>query len=99
MICFSIYTPALLNCIGLICDIAGAWLVAWEVVKQFKGKRFAPLPIQKINMDAEEQDGLVTDFPEYTLFEKKKYTAMKWGLALLTFGFLLQITANIMQVF
>ncbi len=89
---------ALLTFLGLIFDIIGAWLVAWEVVRQYRGNRYSPLPIQKINMDAEEQDGLIKDHPLYTFYEMKKYRRMFCGLIFLTLGFILQIIPNFRQL-
>ena len=84
--------------IGLIFDIIGAFLVSWEVVRQYKGKRFAPLPIQKIDINAEEQDDLINDHPLYIFYEMKKYKRMVWGLVFLTLGFGLQMLPNIIQI-
>ena len=30
---------AIVNTVGLLLDIAGAWFVAWEVVNKFKGQK------------------------------------------------------------
>lgn len=96
--CIQYFSP-LTASIGMIFDIIGVWLVAWEVVRQYRGKRFAPLPIQKINPDAEEQDNLINEHPLYTLHEAIKYRYMTWGLAFLTIGFGLQILPNVCQIF
>ncbi len=79
----------IINSAGLICDVIGAWLVAWEVVKQFHGSKFHSLPLAHI-------PGVppVTENPKYAEYEKQKYYKMKIGLAFLTFGFLLQLLSN-----
>ena len=81
----------LLNTLGILCDIVGAWLVAWEVVRQYRGKRF--------QAGGRPDDLFFGPHPvrETEAFEKwelQKLTRMKWGLAFLTVGFLLQIAAT-----
>ncbi len=95
--CIQHFNP-LATSIGILFDIIGAWLVAWEVIRQYKGKKFAPLPIGMINPDAEEQDGLIKPHPLYETFEANKYRRMKWGLGFLTLGFVLQILPNLFQI-
>ena len=94
-ICWIFPNSTSTNSIGLVLDIVGAWLVAWEVVRQYRGKRsqssdtpvvgvvggFAPAPE-------------VTETPEYVAWEKRKYLLMKLGLLFLTLGFVLQIVSN-----
>jgi hypothetical protein len=87
----SLTDPKLVNSIGLIFDITGAWFVGWEVVQQYKGKR-QDLPSERdsngcITLDIEET-------PEYTQWEKRKYLKMKWGLGLITFGFVMQFIST-----
>jgi len=89
--------PLYLNSIGLICDIAGAWLVAWEVVRQYNGKKaffgyFSKPDNPKVHAPE------VRESPEYKAYESLKYSRMKWGLGFLTFGFLLQILSNCIQI-
>ena len=69
---------------GLVLDIIGAWFVAWEVVRQFKGKMI-PTPAES------PLAGSTEPTPEYQEWEKRKYQRMKIGLFFLTAGFLLQI--------
>jgi len=81
----------LVTTLGLLCDIAGAWLVAWEVVRQYRGKRFEA-------GGREEDPGWgphpVRETEAFQTWELQKLTRMKWGLAFLTVGFLLQIVAT-----
>lgn len=88
-----------LNTIGLICDIFGAWFVAWEVVKQFQSKRYDVSEISFVpeNMGPGKQDQRVTETQDYQGWERRKYRRMKLGLGLLTVGFLLQILATWMR--
>lgn len=83
---------AIINSLGLICDIVGAWLVAWEVVREYQGKRhevsagfvFSDFAVgQKVN-----------ETKEFADWERGKYLKMKIGLGFLTAGFLLQIASN-----
>lgn len=86
----------LLNIIGLVCDIAGAVLVASEVVSQFQGERFKPgLGIEQNRIYEPLSPEETTD---YRNWELRKYTSMKFGLGLLLLGFSLQICANVMQM-
>ncbi len=82
--------PKILNSVGLFMDIIGAWLIAWEVYRQFKGKKYSkapPLPPPRAAGVARESD-------QYKRWGKKKYFRMAIGLGLLTIGFLLQIISN-----
>lgn len=81
----------LANTTGLIAGLVGAWLVGWEVVQQFQGKKY--------KMDAIETDdmGLATNIPdsdEFKAWECSKYLKMKIGLGCLTFGFIVQLVAT-----
>jgi len=80
-------TPKIINSIGLLFDIAGAWLVAWEVVNQYKQRQYKTQFFDDIGNDLEKE-------PNYEQWENNKYFKMRLGLALLTLGFLLQITSN-----
>lgn len=92
----------LINSVGLICDIVGACLVAWEIVYQFKDERFKPIiqpsPINSFR-NAESRNPIIftpqaEETENYKKWECKKYRKMKLGLVMLTIGFLLQITSN-----
>ncbi len=86
----------LLNITGLLCDIGGAFLVASEVVRQFRG--------QKFNQSAGFSFGDFVSNPPpqetdaYKRWDVLKQRSMKWGLGLLVFGFVLQVVANAMQI-
>lgn len=79
----------IINSAGLICDLIGAWLVAWEVVKQYHGSKLSPRP-------GPQFPGVspVSENSKYRKYEKQKYFKMKIGLGFLTIGFILQILSN-----
>ncbi len=77
----------IINAIGLFLDIIGAWLVAIEVLYQFKGKKLS-------GENATWDDPASEETTEYKSWEKSKYIKMKFGLAFLTIGFSLQILSN-----
>ena len=89
---------ALLTSVGLALDIAGAWLVAWEVVRQFQGARLQVRGgvVRRDHLGSIEgqipvvvgQEAAETE--EFKAWESRKYSRMKLGLALLTIGFVLQ---------
>lgn len=82
-----------INSAGLVLDIVGAFLVASEVVRQYRGKKY------------EEPQGFVISKPfitglevketaEYAGWEVRRYRSMKCGLVCLTTGFLFQIVST-----
>jgi uncharacterized membrane protein len=74
--------------IGLILDIFGAFLVASEVVKQFKGNMHSAFPtIDSLGDPPRKSE-------EFILWEHIKFKRMKLGLLLLTVGFILQIVGT-----
>ncbi len=80
--------PVHVNTLGLVFDILGAWLVAIEVVNQFRGKKYENDPTW---------DGIGKppwDTDEYKKWELSKYKLMWIGLICLTVGFSLQIASN-----
>jgi hypothetical protein len=77
--------------IGLIFDIIGAWLVACEVVVQYKGERFISPQTTVADMTDTSKLPEATEHPQYKLYEIKKYQKMKYGLAFLTIGFIIQM--------
>ncbi len=83
-------TGKIINSVGLVFDMFGAWLVAWEVVMQYKGKKYA-------NHDSSHSVGGIfedrspTDTSEFRKYEQEKYKYMQIGLALLLLGFGLQL--------
>ncbi|HDY86992.1 MAG TPA: hypothetical protein ENH82_02620 [bacterium] len=84
-------TYKIVNSVGLFLDIIGAWFIAFEVVKQYKGQKFF--------VEAQTWDDTFgkypEELPEYTAWEKSKYIKMWIGLFLLTIGFSLQIYSNL----
>jgi hypothetical protein len=87
----------LINIVGICCDIVGAFFVATEVVRQFRGAKYKHGPAYPPSI------GPVAPPPpketeEFTAWDLAKYRNMKIGLAFLLLGFALQILANLLQV-
>ena len=80
-------TPQIITTSGLICDIVGAWLVAIEVVRVFRG----PTTIDIGDSGAINGGFIPKPNPEYEKHESKKRCIMTFGLFFLTAGFVLQI--------
>lgn len=84
-------TYKIVNSVGLFLDIIGAWFIAFEVVKQYKGEKFF--------VEAQTYDDTIGKYPEetpgFTAWEKSKYIKMWIGLSLLTIGFSLQICTGL----
>ena len=78
--------PAIVTTAGLVCDIVGALLVANEVVRVFSG----PTTIDIGNNDQWKGETNFVQNPAFEVHEEKKRRYMKWGLALLIIGFVLQ---------
>ena len=75
----------LLNIAGSICDIIGAFFVATEVVRQFRGEKYMPGPAHPPSI------GPVAPPPpreteHFKAWDLAKYRNMKIGLAFLVFG-------------
>ncbi len=83
----------IINSVGLVFDMFGAWLVAWEVIKQYKGKKYASHDSSH-SVGGINEDRSPTDTPEFKKHEHEKYRYMKIGLIFLLFGFGLQIVSN-----
>lgn len=79
----------IINSIGLISDVIGAWLVAWEVVKQYRGSKLFSPPMPRIPGVSP-----VAENPKFRKYEQQKYLKMKIGLGFLTAGFTLQLLSN-----
>lgn len=79
-------TAAIISTIGLFCDIVGAFLVAIEVVRVFRGSTTIDFG------DAGTLNGgtFLAPNPEFEAHEKRKHRTMKIGLAFLVVGFVLQ---------
>jgi len=80
--------PKTINSIGLLFDILGAWFVAIEVVRKFKGEKYEKDP------SLYAADKPPYDSAEYKKWESSKFIFMWLGLAFLTIGFILQISSN-----
>lgn len=85
------------NLVGLLFDMIGAWLVAWEVVKQYNGPKYEPKNIPSRNIQSTARPE-VTEHPDYKTSETNKYRKMKWGLGCLTTGFIIQMLPNVCQI-
>ena len=93
--CILHFRP-LTTCLALLFDIIGACFVSWEVVNQYKGKRFKDVNVGELDIDSTSED-IVKEHPDYKFYETTKYYKMKWGLYFLTIGFVLQIVPNVLQ--
>jgi len=62
--CIQNFNP-LITTIGLIFDLIGAWLVAWEIVQQYKGEKFAPVDIANLNIDSTAEDIVKDEMGHY----------------------------------
>lgn len=82
---FSLLAP-IVTCIGLVCDIVGALLVANEVVRVFRG----PATIDVGDAGCFNGSTRLVPNPEFEEHENRKRHIMKWGLGLLLGGFFLQ---------
>ena len=87
----------LINIVGIVCDIVGAFFVASEVVRQFHGNKYKGSSTMSFDSSISSNPP-PTETEEYKLWDRRKYRNMKIGLALLTFGFALQVLANAMQI-
>jgi hypothetical protein len=82
--------PYFINIIGIFCDIIGALLVAYEVSKKFRGKKFYKIsPPQFGNWEPRSPE---TD--EFIKYNSSKEWWMAVGLGFLLAGFLLQIIST-----
>ena len=85
-------TIPLLNVVGIAFDIIGAFLVASEVVRQFRGKQYR----DQFTFDRDVAFAPV-ETDQYKTWAHLKSRAMQFGLACLVLGFLLQMIANVLQ--
>ena len=83
--------PIHINTIGLIFDIVGAWFVAIEVVRKFRGEKY------EIDPTLYGADKPPWDSKEYKKWESSKFKFMWFGLICLTIGFGLQISSNYLR--
>ena len=77
----------IINSLGLLFDIAGAILVAIDIVEPFKGREFP-------NMGELTDTSDIKKTPECRLNEKRNYQCMFIGLVFLIIGFVLQIVST-----
>ena len=88
---------ALANMIGIVMDIFGAYFIAYEVVRRYRGEKY------ESGIGSGPIGGVPTnDAPNETLyfqaFERRRFRNMTLGLVLLTVGFALQFLANAAQL-
>jgi hypothetical protein len=83
----------LINIIGILMDICGAFLVATEVVDKFQGSQFG----SSFSFDSSIQLR-PRQTKEFKVWTATKEWRMKLGLLLLTIGFTLQLIANVFQL-
>ena len=93
----SLNAIALANMIGIAMDIFGAYFVAYEVVRRYRGEKY------ESGIGSGPIGGVPTnDAPIETLdfqaFERRRFRNMTLGMALLTVGFTLQFLANAAQL-
>ncbi len=82
----------LVNILGIILDIAGAFLVATEVISKFRGMQYGSV----MTFGSVSPAPPLTD--EYKKWARRRERKMTLGLVLLTVGFSLQAFANILQI-
>jgi hypothetical protein len=87
----NLCTPQWINTFGISFDIIGAWLVAYEIVKQYNGKKY------RDDVTIDELDEPVRETSQYQQWEIKKYKWMWYGLISLTIGFVFQIASTWMK--
>lgn len=83
----------LLNSLGLLFDMIGAVLVAFELVRQFKGNQMS------VGQTINSMHNPPIKTPEFKKWEVRKYRYMAVGLAFLLLGFSLQLVANWVSCF
>lgn len=88
---------ALANMCGIAMDIAGAYFVAYEVVRRFHGEKY------ESGIGSGPIGGVPTVDPPiesiaFSEFERRRFRNMKLGMVLLTVGFALQFLANAAQL-
>ena len=82
----------LIASLGLVSEAIGALLVAFEVVQQFKEKKFEidqSLVFTKTSVEGQR----INETMKYKKWEEAKYRLMKIGLVFLLLGLSLQLIA------
>jgi hypothetical protein len=87
----------LTNMLGIALDIAGAYLVAYEVVRRFEGEKYESA-IGSGPIDGVPTIDAPTETKAFQQFESRRFRRMQLGLILLTIGFALQFIANAVQL-
>jgi hypothetical protein len=86
----------IINSIGLVCDIVGAWIIAYEIYCQFTDNKFGRPRYQN---SEDNQRYPPPESNKYKIWEVNKIKKMKTGLIILTIGFVLQIASNWVDYF
>ena len=80
-----------LNSVGLVSDMIGATLIAYEIWAPFKGKKY------RDDVTIDETNEPVRETKEFSNWERRKYLLMLIGLGFLVTGFALQLIANLLS--
>jgi hypothetical protein len=90
----------LVNSIGVFVTIVGAILIAVDVTRQYRGKKFE-VSVGVARTDYAGSDGTpvvsgqnATETPEYKAWQKTNHRLMFWGLVSILIGGVLQIVAS-----
>jgi hypothetical protein len=79
---------AIVTTAGLVCDIIGAWLIAFEVVRQYRGTQYKTRGTGYRGESTPEKTGA------YITWEHRRSKFMWAGLIFLTIGFAGQSVAT-----
>ena len=90
---FLLNLVPLLNMLGIVFDAVGAFFVASEVVRQFRGRQFGAT----VMFDSSFAPP-ASETEEYKRWAHLKTRDMIKGLIFLAVGFLLQFVANALQL-
>lgn len=84
-------TAICLSSAGLLLDIVGAILIAYEIWAPFRGTKY------RDDITFDESNEPVRETNEFASWNKRKYKLMVIGLGLLSIGFGLQLAANFVK--
>lgn len=80
-----------INSIGLVLDIIGAFLIAYEIWAPFRRQKY------RDDLTMDEGSEPVRETTDYVGWEKEKYCFMLVGLGFLIIGFVLQLVSNFIK--
>ena len=81
----------IINSLGLIFDIVGAWLIAWEIYNKFLDKKYKGGDGGVICCGLEPGTYETEGYKNWEILRNKR---MRFGLIILTLGFIFQILSN-----